>query len=186
MVTLTPVAKYGDVDDVRKHSEYTPAAAPLALTDSITLVADTNDEATLVATLIGKPLLHALDDTTNADPSLLTFTSPTPTTAIDDTAPLAAITLGVSDVTLNTFTPPTSTYGDPAVHRAHQRYTPAGAAAVTATVNTIVAPDPLLTDDVPMVTVGFAVLGVEHDAAITNAIPSPDTLGIDDPLTVTI
>ena len=184
-MTLTPVAKYDDVEDVRRHSEYTPAAAPLALTDSITLVADTNDEATPVTTLLGAPL-HALDDTTNADPSLLTSNRPAPLTPIKDSDALAAITFGHTDVTLTTFSPSTSTYGDEEVQREHKRYMPAAALPPTDTVSVIVAPEPLLTDEVPVTTAGEVALGVEHDAAITNADPSPATLGIDAPLTVTV
>ena len=185
MVTLTPVAKYGDVDDVRKHSEYTPAAAPLALTDSITLVADTNDEATLVATLVGEPLLHAVDDTTNADPSLLTSNRPAPLTSIAAAEALASITLGVSDVTLTTFSPPASTYDNEGDHRAHTRYTPAAALESTSTCSTITDPDPLLEHDVPLTTVGLELFGAEHDTASTNADTSPLTSGIDKPPTAT-
>ena len=183
-MTLTPVAKYADVEDVRRHSEYTPAAAPLALTDSVTLVADTNDEATPVTTLLGAPL-HALDDTTNADPSLLTSNRPAPLTPTVDSDALAASTFGHTDVTLTTFSPPASTYANVGDHRAHTRYTPAAALASTSTCSTITDPDPLLEHDVPLTTVGLELFGAEHDTASTNADASPLTSGIDTPPTAT-
>ena len=186
MVMVTLVPKYDDVEEVRKHNEYTPATALLSLTYSVTLVGEEYAEDTLVTTLVGVPL-HTVDDITNADQSEATSTRPAPVTPIVDTAVLAAITLGDKDVTLITLRPPASTYSDDCVHREHSRYTPAGVLPFTAHVNVITEPYPLLdVIHVPAITAGFVAFGVEHDDAITNAIPSPDTLGIHDPLTVTI
>ena len=80
IVIFHPLEKYPLVDDARMHTEYKPAKAPLSTTFSVTKVDDRNTELTLVTALTGLP--HEEDDTTNADESPLTFTSPAPTTEI--------------------------------------------------------------------------------------------------------
>ena len=77
------------------HSSYTPALAPSSTTLNISDVDDKNTELTLVTTLDHDE--HPVEDTTNADESLLAFTRPAPTTEIHCTVPITAgITLGVS------------------------------------------------------------------------------------------
>ena len=80
IVTVNPLEKYPLVDDARMHNEYTPAAAPVSTTLSVTELDDKNTELTLVTALTG--LAQEAEDTTNADASPLTFTSPAPTTEI--------------------------------------------------------------------------------------------------------
>ena len=77
IVTVKPLQLYGIDDDVRRHREYTPVVAPVSITVSTIEVEDENTDATLVTELVG--LEQAVDDTTNADPSPLTSTRPTPT-----------------------------------------------------------------------------------------------------------
>ena len=186
IVTTSPLQKYADSLDVRTHSEYAPAATPLSFTTNTTLDDETYVLCTLATTLVGVPV-HPLDEITNAPASALISTRPSPfSVTVDATLP-TPITLGETADTLITFRPPASTYSDDCVHREHSRYTPAGVLPLTAHVNVITEPDPLLdVIHVPAITAGFVAFGVEHDDAITNAIPSPDTLGIHDPLTVTI
>ena len=50
MVTFTPVTKYALDPDERMHSGYTPAAAPLSLTDSVAELEFVNTELTIVDT----------------------------------------------------------------------------------------------------------------------------------------
>ena len=116
MVNVTPLEKYELDDDVRIHNEYTPALAPVSTTVSAIDVDDENADATLVTALVGLP--HAVDDTTNADPSPFTFTRPTPTNATATEA-TAGITVGETDVTDTMSNVPIKKYGDDAVHRPH-------------------------------------------------------------------
>ena len=77
IVTVIPLQLYRLDDDVRMHREYTPVVAPVSITVSTIEVEDENTDATLVTAVVG--LEQAVDDTTNADPSPLTSTRPTPT-----------------------------------------------------------------------------------------------------------
>ena len=114
---FTPVQKYELPEDKRRHTAYTPAAAPLSLTDSVIAFADVNTDATLVDATAEHDTVD--DAITNAAESPLTFTRPAPAKATDCTTLVAAITLGVSDVTDTTSNEPATKYGDAAVHRAH-------------------------------------------------------------------
>ena len=118
IVSVSPLEKYALVDDVRRHSEYTPALAPVSTTLRLIPVDDENTDATLVTPLVG--LVHTVDDTTNAVASPLTFTRPAPTNATLCPVPLnTGSTLGVTDVTDTIENAPTKKYGDPLVHRPH-------------------------------------------------------------------
>ena len=174
---FTPVQKYELPDDKRMHTAYTPAAAPLALTDSVIAFADVNTDATLVDATAEHDTVD--DAITNAAESPLTFTRPAPAKATDCTTLVAPITLGVTDVTDTTLSDPAVTYTDVDVHRTHSRYDPA-AAPDAFTVTLTLDPDPLLDVDVPL-----TALTLEHDADTTNALESPLTFGIDPPLTTT-
>ena len=100
------------------HSEYTPALAPVSTTVSAIDVDDENTDATLVTALVGLP--HAVDDTTNADPSPFTATRPAPTRATDWPVALSTgSTFGVNDVTDTTSNEPAKKYGVVDVHRTH-------------------------------------------------------------------
>ena len=104
-----PVPKYElDADD-RIQSEYTPATAPLSLTDIVKLVGEEYVEDTLVTTLVGVPV-HDVDEITKADPSPATLTKPAPVIATVDRDALAGITVGDSEVTLRMLSGPASMY----------------------------------------------------------------------------
>lgn len=72
------------------------------------------------------------------------------------------------------------------VYRTQSLYTPATAAPALI-VTEIDAPEPVLALFIMPGTVdGDVLLGVEHDAATRKALPSPESRGSEEPLTMTI
>ena len=109
MVIFNPLEKYELVDDVRMHSEYNPATAPVSTTLRVISVDEENTELTLVTTLVGVPV-HELNEMTNALLSPFTFASPTPLITIDCPVPVnTGITFGVNEETETIPNTPTRT-----------------------------------------------------------------------------
>ena len=110
------VSKYGVEGEVRRHSEKTPAAAPLSLTERLTEDEEENVELTLVTTDNGEEE-HDVEEITNALASEATFTSPAPTRARESGVLTGGIMLGVTEVTLTMLKGPATKYGDKFVRR---------------------------------------------------------------------
>ena len=92
---------------------------------------------------------------------------------------------GVTDVTGTTLMAEMDTYGDVGVQRTHSGYDPA-VADIVVNVTKTTDPEPVLDSDILGTVVGLVALGDEQDeAAMMNALESPDTLGIIEPLTAT-